>query len=81
MAGCSNDDIYRDFLGGGGMYLMTHMLRLLDIQQGPKVLDLGCGKGESSILHGEALWSAGLSTRFVDLRRVPRAQIRRERRE
>lgn len=47
--GYSRDDIYHDFLGGGGMYLMAHMLRLLDLQSGQKVLDLGCGKGETSV--------------------------------
>jgi cyclopropane fatty-acyl-phospholipid synthase-like methyltransferase len=47
--GYSRDETYRDFFGGGGMYLMTHMLRLLDLQPGQVVLDLGCGKGEASV--------------------------------
>lgn len=45
----SRDNIYHDFYGGGGMYLMIHMLRLLDLKPGQVVLDLGCGKGETSI--------------------------------
>jgi hypothetical protein len=32
--GYSRDDIYRDFFGGGGMYLMMHMLRTLNLQPG-----------------------------------------------
>ena len=45
----SRDDMYRDFLGGGGLYLVVRMLRELDLQPGQIVLDLGCGKGESSV--------------------------------
>ena len=45
----SRDEIYQDFFGGGGMYLMVRMLRILNLQPGQKVLDLGCGKGETSV--------------------------------
>lgn len=45
----SRDDMYRDFFGGGGLYLAVRMLRALNLQPGQKVLDLGCGKGESSV--------------------------------
>ena len=45
----SRDDMYRDFFGGGGLYLVVRMLRELDLQPGQIVLDLGCGKGESSV--------------------------------
>lgn len=45
----SRDEIYRDFFGGGGLYLTVRMLRLLDLQPGQVVLDLGCGKGETSV--------------------------------
>ena len=51
--GYSRDDIYRDFFGGGGLYLVVRMLRLLDLQPGQKVLDLGCGKGESTVFMAE----------------------------
>ncbi len=47
--GYSRNDMYRDFFGGGGLYLVARMLRALDLQPGQKVLDLGCGKGESSV--------------------------------
>ncbi len=47
--GYSRDDIYRDFFGGGGLYLAVRMLRALQLQPGEIVLDLGCGKGESSV--------------------------------
>lgn len=47
--GYSNDECYQDFFGGGGLYLATHMLRTLRIKPNDVVLDLGCGKGETSI--------------------------------
>ena len=47
--GYSRDDLYRNFFGGGGLYLAIRMLRELNLQLGQKVLDLGCGKGESSV--------------------------------
>ncbi len=47
--GCSQSDIYRDFFGGGGLYLTVRMLRALNLQPGQKVLDLGCGKGETTV--------------------------------
>jgi SAM-dependent methyltransferase len=45
----SNDDCYQDFFGGGGLYLATHMLRTLRLKPNDLVLDLGCGKGSTSI--------------------------------
>jgi SAM-dependent methyltransferase len=47
--GYSRDEIYRDFFGGGGLYLAAHMARTLRLQPEDMVLDLGCGKGSSSI--------------------------------
>jgi len=47
--GCSRDEIYADFFGGGGLYLATHMARTLRLHPQDIVLDLGCGKGSSSI--------------------------------
>ena len=49
LAGYSRDELYQDFFGGGGLYLATHMLRSLRLQPDDVVLDLGCGKGASSI--------------------------------
>ena len=47
--GYSDDECYQDFFGGGGLYLATHMLRTLHIKPNDLVLDLGCGKGATSI--------------------------------
>jgi len=49
LQGYSRDEIYEDFFGGGGLYLAAHMLRTLHLKPNDHVLDLGCGKGASSI--------------------------------
>ena len=49
LQGYSRDDCYRDFFGGGGLYLATHMLRTLRLKPNDVVLDLGCGKGAASL--------------------------------
>ena len=49
LQGYSRDDCYRDFFGGGGLYLATHMLRTLRLKPHDLVLDLGCGKGATSV--------------------------------
>ena len=48
LSGYTSRDIWRD-IGPGGLYLVTRMARLLELKRGEVVLDLGCGKGESSI--------------------------------
>jgi SAM-dependent methyltransferase len=47
--GYSDDECYQDFFGGGGLYLAVEMLRTLRLRPGALVLDLGCGKGATSI--------------------------------
>jgi len=49
LAAYTRDEIYTDFFGGGGLYLATHMLRTLRLNPGDIVLDLGCGRGPTSI--------------------------------
>ena len=43
------DEIYEDYLGPGGLYLAAKMTRGMNLKPGDIVLDLGCGKGASSI--------------------------------
>jgi SAM-dependent methyltransferase len=62
--GYSPDAIYRDFFGGGGLYLVVRMARELKLQPGQKVLDLGCGKGESSVFMAKLF---GVQVRALDL--------------
>lgn len=49
LAGYKRDEMYEDFSGGGGLYLVTRMLRTMDLQPGDIVLDLGCGKGPTAV--------------------------------
>lgn len=45
----SRDECYQDFFGGGGLYLAVEMMRTLRLKPDDMVLDLGCGKGATSI--------------------------------
>lgn len=40
---------HRDSLGGGALFLASEMARRLELEAGMRVLDLGCGRGASSI--------------------------------
>jgi SAM-dependent methyltransferase len=47
--GYTRDELYEDCQGGGGLYLAVRMARTLQLKPGNIVLDLGCGKGSTSI--------------------------------
>lgn len=49
LSGYSSMDIYDDFIGCGGLYLATKMIRKMNLKKGDIVLDLGCGFGTTSI--------------------------------
>jgi SAM-dependent methyltransferase len=60
----TRDDIYHDFFGGGGLYLAVKMLRTLRLRPGQVVLDLGCGKGETSVYMAQ---HCGVQVKALDL--------------
>jgi SAM-dependent methyltransferase len=45
----SRQECYQDFFGGGGLYLATHMARTMQLNANDIILDLGCGKGSTSL--------------------------------
>lgn len=49
LGGYTRDQCYEDFFGGGGLYLVVEMLRTLRLKPNDAVLDLGCGKGATSL--------------------------------
>lgn len=51
LASCSRDEIYGsgDHMAPGGLYLAARMGRGLEIGRGDRVLDLGCGRGDTSV--------------------------------
>jgi SAM-dependent methyltransferase len=49
LAGYTPDEIYEDCMGGGALYLAVQMVRTMDLKPGEIVLDLGCGKGTTSV--------------------------------
>src|SRR5215208_4217161 len=49
LEGYSRDECYQGFFGGGGLYLAVQMARTLRLKPDDIVLDLGCGKGATSI--------------------------------
>jgi len=49
LQGYTRDETYRDCFGGGALYLAARMVRTMRLKPGDVVLDLGCGKGETSI--------------------------------
>jgi SAM-dependent methyltransferase len=49
LEGYTRQEIYEDQMGGGALYLAAKMVRTMGLRRGDIVLDLGCGKGTSSI--------------------------------
>jgi SAM-dependent methyltransferase len=49
LAGYSWEETYDECFGGGALYLAAQMTRAMRLQPGYIVLDLGCGKGTTSI--------------------------------
>lgn len=49
LRGYTRHEIYQDCFGGGALYLAARMVRAMTLRSGEMVLDLGCGKGETSI--------------------------------
>lgn len=47
--GYTRDELYEDCSGGGGLYLATRMVRTMRLRDRDIVLDLGCGKGTTSL--------------------------------
>ncbi len=45
----SRAEIYEDCMGGGALYLAAKMARTMRLKEGDIVMDLGCGKGATSI--------------------------------
>ena len=43
------NDLYKGFIGCGGLYLATKMVRQMNLKKGDVVLDLGCGFGSAAI--------------------------------
>ena len=72
----SRDEIYGhgDQLSPGGLFLATEMARRLRLREGGRVLDVGCGFGESSMFLAETF---GVDVVAVDLWVPPTTLARR----
>ncbi|MFA4987866.1 MAG: methyltransferase domain-containing protein [Candidatus Brocadiia bacterium] len=64
LRGYSRADVYKGNMGPGGLYLATQMARSLRLAKGQRVLDLGCGRGATSVFLAKQY---GVSVVAVDL--------------
>ena len=49
LKGYTREQIYDETIGGGALYLAARMVRSINLRPGDVVLDLGCGKGATSM--------------------------------
>jgi SAM-dependent methyltransferase len=49
LRGYTRDELYEDCMGGGALYLAARMARTMRLDPGGTLLDLGCGKGTTSM--------------------------------
>jgi SAM-dependent methyltransferase len=49
LKGYTREQIYDETIGGGALYLAAKMVRSMNLKPGDVVLDLGCGKGATSM--------------------------------
>ena len=49
LSGYTREQIYDETIGAGALYLAARLARALDLRPGQRVLDLGCGRGASSM--------------------------------
>jgi SAM-dependent methyltransferase len=78
LQGLSRADVYRNKMGPGGLFLAARMARALELRRGLNVLDLGCGRGASSIFlaqrYGVSIVAADLWVDPADLEQERRAR-------
>jgi len=60
----TDSDLYGGFVGCGGMFLLFRIAEFMKLKRGDIVLDLGCGKGRSSLFLAETF---GVTVVSVDL--------------
>jgi SAM-dependent methyltransferase len=49
LKGYTAEEIYDSFIGCGGLYLATNMVRKMNLKKGDIILDLGCGFGSTAL--------------------------------
>ena len=64
LQGYSREEIYEGKMGSGGLYLAAQMARRMQLMEGQRVLDVGCGGGASSVFLAKEF---GVSVVAIDL--------------